>query len=282
MNTDIIGNINEVLNKIIKSIDKDIFSLMDKLITISPKIFSDTILSKKELINSIYIFANSLIVGFLLYYAVSSLLAAYSGKEVIGIGRYIFKIIICTILLNNSMFICQQIVNLIYLVNQTISSIGKEIFSQDISFVSLYKKLNDISSIKDADYLTLDGIIKGMTSFGAISLLISYAIRYVQIQLLILVSPIVILCVVSGATYGIFKGWLKMFLSLLFLQFFINFIILIAIGIKGESEIFNKIIFIGCMYSLYKANELCKEFISYIGAYSDISSGINNIKGGVR
>ena len=109
--------------------------------------------------------------------------------------------------------------------------------------------------------LSIDGIIKGVISFGATTMLITFAIRYVTIMFLILVSPIAIMCASSSMTYGIFKNWTRSFLGNLLMQNIVVMILMIPLCVREVDNDLFKIILVGSIYLLYRINSFSKEFL---------------------
>ena len=82
---------------------------------------------------------------------------------------------------------------------------------------------------------------------------------------------------INPSTSWFFKTWLKLFSSLLLLQVFVSLILLVTFSINyTSSDIFSKIVYIGSIYSLIKANNFVKEFMG--GLSTDVSTGISNFK----
>ena len=62
---------------------------------------------------------------------------------------------------------------------------------------------------------------------------------------------------------------------------FLSFILLISFSINNKSgDIFSKLIYIGSIYALIKANSFIKDFMG--GLSTDISLGINNINSFIK
>ena len=78
--------------------------------------------------NGILLIANALLIGFILYYAITLLISYYSYSEVQKPGQYIFRVIFFVILMNSSYFICEQIINFNFNISSAIRQIGESIF----------------------------------------------------------------------------------------------------------------------------------------------------------
>ena len=116
-----------------------------------------------------------------------------------------------------------------------------------------------IEDLLNSDMLSLDGIIKGVISFGSISILINFAIRYVTVIFLIIISPFAFASLSSELTLGIFKTWIKTLIVSLMTQVIVKFIILIPMLYKNVNSMMYKIILVGSIYIIYKINNFTKE-----------------------
>ena len=70
------------------------------------------------------VIANALILAYLLYYCVKLFLSYYSGTQVERPYQFIFKLILCAIIMNSSYFICEQLINITDLITQALQEIG--------------------------------------------------------------------------------------------------------------------------------------------------------------
>lgn len=120
-------------------------------------------------------------------------------------------------------------------------------------------------------------------TFGFLSLAVSYAIRYIMLKVLIIISPFAILSLSSNKSSWFFKTWFKNLLAILCLQIFIAIILLVCFLID-DKDIFlpAQIMHIGMIYTLFKANSFMREFIG--GFSTDVSLNFSNfssfLKGG--
>lgn len=120
-------------------------------------------------------------------------------------------------------------------------------------------------------------------TFGFLNLAVSYAIRYIMLKVLIIISPFAILSLSSNKSSWFFKTWAKNLIAILCLQIFIAIILLVCFFID-DKDIFlpAQIMHIGMIYTLFKANSFMREFI---GGFSlDVSLNVSNfssfLKGG--
>lgn len=79
----IIETLNKLFSGLFSSIDNSIYSMLDHITFISENIFEDKLL--KSILNpfsGIIIIANSLLVGFVIYYCFRLMLSYYSGNGI--------------------------------------------------------------------------------------------------------------------------------------------------------------------------------------------------------
>lgn len=263
----ILNSINTILEKIFKSTEGEVFKKLDEILIIDSKILY------KEPLNTLYIKAeseglillcSSFILFFCIYYLILRMVALYNGESVENIYRYVLRIIICVICSFSSVFICEQILNLNGLLTEIICSIGKDLTGEKICFEGLKEIILNLSDYMSEDAISVDGIIKGVISFGALTILINFSIRYVTVIFLIFVSPIVIMFASSSTTYGIFKSWTKMFAINLLVQNIVILILILPLSFKKIDNDLYKLILVGSIYLIYRINSFSKEFLGNI------------------
>lgn len=263
----ILNSINIIAEKIFKSVEGEVFKGLDELLIINQEIL------KKEPLKTLVlktdeegfvILAFSFVIFFLVYYIIVRIIAMYNGENVDNIFKYLIKLIICVVCSASSAFLCEQILNINGLFTEVIASIGEDLTSEKICFESLREVVVNLEKYMTEEALSIDGIIKGVISFGATTILINFAIRYVSIIFLILISPIAIMFAASNSTYGIFKSWIKMLLGNLLLQNVVIFILIIPLSVKKIDTDLFKIILVGSIYLLYRINTFSKELLGNI------------------
>lgn len=265
--TNIINAINVIAEKIFKSIEGEVFKGLDDLLVINQEILDKeplkTLFVKSDG-EGLIVLTMSFVIFFLVYYLAYRMLAMYNGENVDNIFKYMLRIIICVICSVSSIFILEQIFNINGLLTEVITSIGGDLTGEKICFESLRELVLNLDEYMSKEALSIDGIIKGVISFGATTILITFAIRYVTIIFLSIVSPIAIMFAASSSTYGIFKSWVKMLLGNLFMQNIVVIILMIPLAVRDlDSDLF-KIILVGSIYLLYRINNFSKEFLGSI------------------
>lgn len=263
----ILNAINIIAEKIFKSVQSEVFKGLDEFLIIDEKILNKEplkILFVKNEGEGLILLAMSFVILFLIYYIIFRIIAMYNGENVDNIFKYMIRVIICVICSASSLFLCEQILNINGLLTEVITNIGKDLTGQSICFESLREVVTNLDKYMSEDFLSIDGIIKGVISFGATTILITFAIRYVTLIFLIFISPIAIMFASSSSTYGIFKSWVKMLVSNLLLQNIVVIILIIPLSIKKVDDNLFRIILVGSIYLLYKINNFSKEILGNI------------------
>ncbi len=277
----LLDSINSIFSSLISSINNNIYTILDDLLFIDTDIFEGThfmnILGSENNPGLIYI-CNSLIYGFMLYYGFSLLLSYLTFSQVQRPSSFIFKIFLCAIAVNSCRLVCYVTVFTNSVISTSIRSVGENLFSTSINFSTLIENLNNTIYMEEAfNLFTFKGLIKAFISIGFVNLAISYSLRYILIQVFILISPFAILSLSIEKFSWIFKSWCKTFLSLLFLQILVALILLITFSLKfDQNDVFSELIYIGSIFTIIKANSFLKEFMG--GLSTDINFGLTTIK----
>lgn len=276
----ILTSINELFSQMFSSIDNTIYGTLDTLTFINPDILKNN--SFQNILGTsasegILLICNSLVFGFIIYYAINYLISHLTYSQIDSPKQFIFKAIIFISIMNSSLWICEQIINIIYIVTSCISSIGLNIFDTNITFSNFIDNINQNIYISgnSLNIFSFDGIIKSFTSFGLISLVFTYSLRYIMIQIFILISPFAFLSLITNTSEWFFKVWIKTFLSLLLVQILISFILLLSFSIEITSNsMISKLLYIGIIYALTRANTYIKELFG--GITTTVSAGMNS------
>ncbi len=278
----ILNSINELFSKTFSSIDNTIYSTLDYLTFISPDILKSESFQRilgSSVSEGILLICNSLILGIILYYSINYLISHLTYSQIDSPKQFVFKAIIFIAIMNSSLWICEQIINIIYIITSSISEIGFNIFNKPITFSSFIDSINKnlYTSGELLNIFSFDGIIKSFISFGLINLVFTYSLRYIMIQIFILLSPFAFLSLLTNSSEWFFKVWIKSFLSLLLVQVLISLILLLSFSIELnlDSNI-SKILYIGIIYALIRANSYIKELFG--GITTTVSSGISGFQ----
>ncbi len=276
----IIDTINTIFEKLFASINNNLYSALDHITFINSDILKDDTFEKifgTSTSNGILLIANSLLLGFILYYSIRLLMSHITYHQVERPFSFIIKLIVFGIFMNYSFSIVQIILDLTANITLSIQDLGKNIFNSSISFSELINKINTYVTIENSsiDIFSIDGFIRGTLSLSLLNLIFSYSFRYIMVKIFILLSPFAFLSLCLDSTSWFFKTWLKNLFSLLFIQIIVYLVLLIVFSIDfSSSNILNKFIYIGGMYALIKANSFVREFIG--GISTNISQTVQN------
>lgn len=276
----IIDTINTIIGNLFSSIDNSLYSILDKITFIDSSILNNNNFENifgKSTSDGILLIANSLLIGFLIYYSAKFLMSHLVFSNVERPSSFLIKLIVCGIFMNCSFFIIDLIISLNFNISSAICDLGYSFYHKDLNFSELINIINDTMSIDKApiNIFSLDGLIKGILTVSLLSLVFSYSLRYVMLKVFILLSPFAFLSLSISSTSWFFKSWLKNIFSLLFIQIIVSLVLLILFSMDFSStNLFNKFIYIGGIYFLIRANSFVREFIG--GVSTDISQNVKN------
>lgn len=266
--TNIIDNLNQISEKVFKFVEKEIYELLDKIVTIDLQIFNKEPLKlffSKGIADSFIIIANALLIINIIYYIISILISMYNGKSVDNVNKFILKTISIGIIINYSYFICEEIIDCINNVTITIDYVSKHILNKELKFVNLREIIINIENFLKNDLISLNGLIKGMISFGSISIFIQFSIRYVKIIFLIIISPFAFLSMGHEITYGFFKMWIKLFFGNILIQIIVKLLLFIPIMCQSYNDNLYKVILVGVIHIIYRLNSFSQELFAKLG-----------------
>ena len=155
----ILESLNVLSNKLIGSIESEVYEILDKIISISPKILKEEPLKHiffPNEINGIILIANSLLLFYICYYIFSRILNMYNGGAVENVYKMILKTVIILILVNNSYYICKEILNINYVLSESIDKFSEGIVNKEISFKTFKDEIMSLKDIIENDNLSID------------------------------------------------------------------------------------------------------------------------------
>lgn len=273
------NTINQLFSTLFSSLDKSLYSLLDKSIFVNENVLSDSFFySIFQDSFGLPTIANALLIGFAIYYCFRLSFSHFSGNNVEKPYQFLTKLLLVAICINCSAFICEEILNITGLITDSLKELGKHITGQEVSFHNLISKSIYLGSDSNSfNLFSIEGILKSFFSFGLISLLFSYSIRYILIKIFILLSPFSFLSLVNNSTSWFFRTWSRTFFSLLFVQIFVVLILILLFSISIQStNLFSQISYISTIFILSKANSYVRELIG--GLSLDINTNILSIK----
>ena len=163
------------------------------------------------------------------------------------------------------------------IVSNLIKKLRNNLFNQDnnfSNFITLINKEVYISG-KEFDAFSFEGIAKSFTTVGFMNLIFSFSLRYILIQILVIISPFAILCLTLDKLECFFKSWMKIFISLLLEQILVAIILLLGFSIDiSNNPNLKQLLYVGIISALISANSYMRQLL---GGFSTIvSSGISN------
>lgn len=265
-----------MLSNLLSSVNENLFSWLDDLVFINSNSIKTIRLVIGTTPNSgINLICNSLIYGILLYYALSYLLSHITFSQIERPIQFIFKLLLCAVALNASEYLCTGLMSICSFISHMIRELGNYYFDFDVSFASLLRDVlpSEYFISNSFSLFSFDGLLKTSLTFGFLNLSISYAIRYIMIKVLVILSPFAILSLASSRTSSFFKSWFKHFLSLLLLEILISVILLVCFVIsEGDITVLpEQIMHLGMIYTLFKANSFIKELIGGLSTDANLS-----------
>ena len=222
---------------------------------------------------------NSLALGIFLYYGIKLLLSHLTMSKIQSPIQFFFKSLIFLAFMNASLWICSEIINIISIITKTINILSVDLFNKETNFQVFIENLNLLFYKKDATYnlFSFDGIVKSFSSIGMINLIFTYSLRYIMIQLFVLLSPFAFISLILEGTEHFFKSWFRNFISLLLIQILLSFILLLSHTFEYLSDpTIIKLLYIATIYAINRANIFMKELLG--GISFNINNAINSIK----
>ena len=276
----IINTINTIFENLFSSIDNSLYSILDDITFINTNILDDPYFDKifgSSSSNGLLLIANSLLVGFILYFAAKFLFSNLTYSPIESPKQFIFKLIIFGLCMNLSGIIVERSIFLLSNISLAIRELGANLFNTEICFSNLINKINNSIAINSStiNIFSIDGLIKGALTISLLNLVFSYALRYVMVKIFILLTPFAFLSLCLENTSWFFKAWLRNFFSLFFIQILVSIVLLILFSMDFSSaKLVLKFIYLGAIYALIKVNSFVREFIG--GPSTDFSLNVNS------
>ncbi len=276
----IINTINTIFENLFSSIDNSLYSILDDITFINTNILDDPYFDKifgSSSSNGLLLIANSLLVGFILYFAAKFLFSSLTYSPIESPKQFIFKLIIFGLCMNLSGIIVERSIFLLSNISLAIRELGENLFNTEICFSNLINKINNSITINSntINIFSIDGLIKGALTISLLNLVFSYALRYIMVKIFILLTPFAFLSLCLENTSWFFKAWLRNFFSLFFIQILVSIILLILFSMDFSSaKLVLKFIFLGAIYALIKVNSFVRDFIG--GPSTDFSLNVNS------
>ena len=277
----IIDTINSIFETLFASIDNNLYSVLDQITFVNSDILNDQNFEKlfgTSTSNGILLIANSLLLGFILYYGFKYLMSHITYHKVDSPFSFIIKIVLFGICMNFSFFIVQMILDLNSNISLAIRSLGENLFGKEICFSELINTINTNIAVdtNSLNIFSVDGLIKSTLSISLLSLVFSYSLRYIMIKVFVLLAPFAFISLSLDSTSWFFKSWLKNLFSLLFIQIIVSLVLLILFSLDySATNLFNKFVYVGGIYALIRANTFVRQFIG--GISTEVSQSVKSL-----
>ncbi|MCI8832805.1 MAG: hypothetical protein HFJ19_01155 [Clostridia bacterium] len=276
----IIETINSMFGNLFSSIDATIYSALDNITFINTDILNSYYFEKifgTTTSNGFLLIANALLIGFVLYYGITYLLSSLGiiQDNIRKPSQFFFKVLLGGLLMNSSLFICEELIYLNSLISDAIRFLGHELLGGNICFSELINQANAIIFLENnsSSIFSIDGILKMIFSFSFFNIIFSYSVRYIMIKVFILISPFAFLSLSTPSTSVFFKCWIKSFLALLFIELLASTILIVMFSITYSSkDITSKLLLIGALFALIRSNSYIRELIG--GINTEISDSM--------
>lgn len=276
----IINTINTIFENLFSSIDNNLYSVLDDITFISSDILNDKNFGNifgTSTTNGILLIANSLLLGFIVFYGLKYLLSHFTYTPSESPFSFIMKLVFFGICMNFSFTLLSLFLDLNSNISLSIRNLGENLFGKNICFSELISTINTSISIDTSsiNIFSIDGLIKGTLTLSLLNLVFSYSLRYVMIKVFILISPFAILSLTLNSTSWFFKSWIKNLFSLLFIQIIVSLVLLILFSMDYSStNLFSKFVYVGGIYALIRSSSFVKEFIG--GVSTTVSQSVQS------
>lgn len=264
------NSLNAIFSRIFSSLDNSFYSILDNLAFINTSILDNNVIKAllgTNINTGILAICNSFILAFILYYSLKFLFSHLIYVKTESPKEFIFKAIIFSTLMNNSLWICEQIIFIIDLCTTFLISTAEELFQKTITFSEFLNILNTTLFWVPAatDLFSFSGIVKSFSSIGLINLVFTFSLRYIMILIFILISPFAFLSLLTNSSSWIFKTWIKSFVSLLLYQLIIGLLLIISFTFTNiANSLLVSIFYVGIIQAFQRTSFFIKELLGGI------------------
>lgn len=276
------NSLNTIFSKIFSSLDNSFYSILDNLAFINTSILDNNVIKAllgTNIKTGVLAICNSFILGFILYYSIRFLFSHLIYIKTESPKEFIFKAIIFAALMNNSLWICEQIIFIIDFCTSFLISTAENLFQRTITFSEFLNVLNTTLFWVPAatDLFSFAGIVKSFSSIGLINLVFTFSLRYIMILVFILISPFAFLSLITNSSSWIFKTWIKSFISLLLYQLIIGLLLIISFTFTNiANSLLVSIFYVGIIQAFQKSGYFIREIFGGISLSSTSYSSFNS------
>ena len=272
------NSLNAIFSRIFSSLDNSFYSILDNLAFINTSILDNNVIKAllgTNIKTGILAICNSFILGFILYYSLRFLFSHLIYVKTESPKEFILKAIIFSALMNNSLWICEQIIFIIDFSTSFLISTAEELFQKTITFSEFLNILNTTLFWVPAatDLFSFSGIVKSFSSIGLINLVFTFSLRYIMVLIFILISPFAFLSLITNSSSWIFKTWIKSFVSLLLYQLIIGLLLIISFTFTNiANSLLVSIFYVGIIQAFQRTSFFIKEIFGGINVSVSNSS----------
>ena len=167
-------------------------------------------------------FSELVLIIMVLCFAISRLFELVMYKKLEMCWKFLLRMVLVGILAGGAYYLCFGVISF----TENVTAYMRNYLGEDTtSFSVIEKKVETIKfSVEEADdeinLFEEDNLIKLFAYIGSVLVSFSMAMRYLLLELMVLVSPLFIMLFGFSGTKHLTLGWLKWFLGLLSLQIF--------------------------------------------------------------
>ena len=225
---------------------------------------------------------NSLLILIILWYGVKKMFT-YAGFEVDNPLMFFSKLIFYGVLANFGFYITEYIVWIFSGLTRIITNL-----QVNLDYFSVKEALVGLVPQEASELFSVEGIFLIITMFCVIKLCFTFSTRFILITFVITpLAPLAIISNMSQAMSGIFKGWLKLLLTLMTSQM-IQLLLLVCVTtiiLRSGLNIprMQVSFYILCVFWLMSRIDIyVKDIVAGIGVYNNLSSGLSGIQNSIN
>lgn len=139
----ILNTINSLCSSLFSSIDSNILPELDNLIFMDTTITETTYMERilgTDFNTGLLALAYSLLLAFIIYYAVKRFTSFYVGKEIESPYQFLIKAVVIAIITTFSYTICSNIISFTYEITEFVCDLGKKVVRNKYIFLYPYIK----------------------------------------------------------------------------------------------------------------------------------------------
>lgn len=261
---------NSILSNFFSSFDSNFFSYFDSIIFINSDILNSLKFQQlfgTDSANGFLLIANSLILGISIFYILRFSISHLIYSKIDSPSQFFFKCVIFTACMSSSLWICEKIIEITFILSDLILKLGNSVTGYEITFSNLVNLINSIlySNPQNFDLFSFDGFLKLANTICLIYILFSYSIRYFMCKIYVLISPFAFISLICNSFDGFFKGWIKNFIELLFMQVFISIVLSLGFCMNFYvDDTHSKLMYFAILFIIANCKVSVKQLFSHI------------------